>query len=610
MAFSANKDSGVLFRRIFFFVVLISLTVLNLVLDFRGLSHPRGMELAQIARETSRGNFMETKMIRPIAMKQAEAAADDGEVVTYTNFKDTYHAPLQPLLVGAIFKVIDAGNTEKWAIKNTENVFALDQVVAGFAVLCFLLSMAVVYALVGRLFDEKIAGTTVVLMLLCNLLWSFTSSGLQQMLMLLLISLAFLQIHKATEKAADGDVHVFPAVLGGVFLILLTLTHYLAIWILFAYMIYAAVAFRPRGVIGAVLIVLTALTFAFLLMRNINVSDSVLGTAYLTIYGGLGSSAEDVVMRSYNLAQAPIDVARLFRTIFAAATLHTAQTYAMMGAIFAVPFFFPALLHPFRRAGIANFRWAILILWLGAVIGMSVYGLPTDGLVHSNQLHILFMPFMAAYGIAFVSILWSRLESVKKVPALKNVHLFIIIAISAAPMLFPIVDQVQFALYRGKDGGYRWPPYAPPILSKTLSSWINNDEVLVSDQPWATAWYADKVSLWLPHRIDELKELNIKAAELETPISGILISPYSTNSTSMYQMSRSYKDFDSLVMDGLTTRAIFPGQIFPGDPQRSFLNADPKLADIARIFRHRTDVGGGGSMMYYSRSAVKAVTDQ
>lgn len=606
MALSSGKDSGVLFRRLFFFLLLISLTVLNLVLDFRGLSHPRGMELAQLARENSRGNYMETKMIRPIALKQAEIASED-ENVTVTNFKDTYHAPLQPLLLGAIFKLIDAGDSDKWAIKNNQNVYALDQVVAGFSTICFLLSIVVIYVLVGKIFDPKIAGVTALLMLLCKLFWSFSASGLQHMLMLLLFSLALLYIYKALEKAAEGQVHLVPAVVAGVFLILLTLTHYMAVWILLAYCIYAAIAFRPRGAVGALLLVLTAATFAFFVFRNADYSGSFLGTAYITIYGGLGTSAEDVIMRSYNATEAPIDTTTLLRTVFSQFADHTAQTYAMMGAVLAIPFFFAALLHPFRRESISRFRWAILSLYLGALLGMSIYGLPVGELVHTNQFHIFFMAPMAAYGIAFLSILWARLDVVKKVPGLKNAHLFVIVALSAAPMAFPIVDQVKFAMFRGKEGTYRWPPYAPPILSKTLSNWIGDKEILVTDQPWATSWYCDKISIWLPRKVEELEQIDRKTTEQDTPIAGILISPSSTNETSLFEMSRNYQGFDSLVMDGLATQAVSPGQIFPGDQQRSFVNADPALSDIMRTFWHKTGLGGRGSMVFYSRSAVKRV---
>ena len=80
---------------------------------------------------------------------------------------------------------------------------------------------------------------------------------------------------------------------------------------------------------------------------------------------------------------------------------------------------FLALLHPFKRASIANFRWAILLMWISAALGMAFFGISKDPL-DPNQLHLLFAPIMTAYGLAFISILWSRLEFVASTPILRQ----------------------------------------------------------------------------------------------------------------------------------------------------------------------------------------------
>ena len=48
-------------------------------------------------------------------------------------------------------------------------------------------------------------------------------------------------------------------------------------------------------------------------------------------------------------------------------------------------------------------------MWFVGSIGMALFGLTAQS-TDSNQLHILFSPIMTAYGLAFFSILWSRLE--------------------------------------------------------------------------------------------------------------------------------------------------------------------------------------------------------
>jgi len=41
-----------------------------------------------------------------------------------------------------------------------------------------------------------------------------------------------------------------------------------------------------------------------------------------------------------------------------------------------------------------------------------------------------------------------------------------------------------------------YPPYYPPDIQK-LSTWMRSDELIMSDIPWAVAWYGDRPSIWL-----------------------------------------------------------------------------------------------------------------
>ena len=69
-------DSGLLIRRSLFFIVLLILTLANLFALFRGLNSPQAMEQAQIGREIARNGTFTSKMIRPVAYRQAEKASE------------------------------------------------------------------------------------------------------------------------------------------------------------------------------------------------------------------------------------------------------------------------------------------------------------------------------------------------------------------------------------------------------------------------------------------------------------------------------------------------------------------------------------------------------
>ena len=190
-------------------------------------------------------------------------------------------------------------------------------------------------------------------------------------------------------------------------------------------------------------------------------------------------------------------IAKILRTTLLQAT----DIIPFLGGIIVAPLFFISLLHPFKRASIANFRWAILLMWVTAALGLAFFGISKDPL-DPNQLHLLFAPIMTAYGLAFISILWSRLEFVASTPILRNVHHFVIVGICALPLVLALPQKVRVGMHlRDRGGVPHWPPYYAPALNSKkagIKGWTNDKQVIFADQPWAVAWYADRISIWLP----------------------------------------------------------------------------------------------------------------
>ena len=72
--------------------------------------------------------------------------------------------------------------------------------------------------------------------------------------------------------------------------------------------------------------------------------------------------------------------------------------------------------------GIAANAVALLVVLVGHLLGMSLFGLPEDGDVHANDLHMLFIPVTIFYGLAFILVLWTRLGSERSEVTLKLVR--------------------------------------------------------------------------------------------------------------------------------------------------------------------------------------------
>jgi len=595
---SLRIDAGILIRRSLFFLILIILTLGNLFTLFRGLNSPQAMDQAQIAREIARGNGFTTKMIRPVAYYQAAKA--ENRSVSLLGFQDTYHSPLNPLVNAAVLKLIGADRADSCQMGTNELVYPHDRVIATVSTLFFLLAIGVNYLLISRIFDAKIAGVGVILMLFCETFWNFSLSGLPQMLMLLLFSCGIYFVYRAVEAAAEGRIAWAPAVIAGIFFTLLALTHWMTVWIALGYIIYAAVAFRPRGFVGISVLVLLLIPATFVMFRNQAVTASPFGTAFLTLYNGLGNGSEDTVMRNIDLAAEPLVMEGLMSKILRTTLLQATNIIPFLGGIVVAPLFFISLLHPFKRKAIASFRWAILLMWVTTAFGLAFFGITTEPL-DPNQLHLLFAPIMTAYGLAFISILWSGLDLVIATPALKNVHHFVIVAICALPLVLSLPMKVRVGMQlRDRGGVPNWPPYyAPALNSKTegLKGWVTDHQVVFSDQPWAVAWYADRVSIWLPSTREGFTKLESVATDLQTPCAGILISPSSHGSGPLAAVAERYKDFTALVLDGRVLLATYP-------PGLSIFDKSPKIQEIAKRYPYHKPLVGM-DMVYYSERIIR-----
>jgi len=604
---SSQFETAVMIRRILFFMVLVSFTLLHLLPLFRGLDSPQAMEQAQIARQIARGQGYTTKMIRPLAYYEAEKANQGA--VNFTDFKDTYHAPLNPLIMSAVLKLVGADKEGAWPMGKNELIYPLDRVIALVSTLFFLMSIGVTYLLVGRIFDAKIAGVTAVLMLLCDLMWKFSQSGLPQMLLLLLFSCGLYFTYRAVEASEEGKMPFAHALAASVFFVLMVLTHWITAWIFLGFLIYAAFAFRPRGVVALSAFALLAIAVAVPMMRANDFSGQPFGTGFYVLYNGLGSGTEGSIMRNHDLGSAPLSLDGLMLRILGTTLVQTSELLPFLGGILAAPLFFVALLHPFKRPSIANFRWGITLMWLFGALGMAVFGIDRNRQLHPNQIHILFAPVMSAYGLAFISILWSRLEAINAVPFLRNAHYFAIVALSAAPLILSAPDKIKIGMMV-RDRGYpQWPPYLPSVLNDKIPKLLAPGEgeapttrVVVSDQPWAVAWYADEISLWLPKTKRGFEQLEDRAGALGTPFAGILVSPSSTAFDPAPTVRDQYGEFSSLVFNGLALDITSPGANRAG---MTIFDKDPKLADIYRRYPYPEPLAGT-EIIYYGERRTQA----
>lgn len=545
-------DAGMMIRRALFILTLIGLTAYFLNLDFRGLSTARGIEQAQVAREIADGHGIRTASIRPLAWRQVEKKLkeDSGPAANLDlrSMPDTYYSPLGPLLNSIVLGM--AKNT--WDMAEKDSLYIPDVLIAGTSMIFLLASIGITYLLISRIFDAKIGGVTALLMLFCELLWRYSQSGLPQMLMLFLFSFGTYFLYKAIEAQAAGrKVYLWIALTGG-FFGLLAMSHWLTLWIFLGLVIFSAVYFNPRGVMAAILLAIVgsiAMIWGYL---NFKSSGSLMGAANYTFFAGLGgTTSEGSLFRDLDQTVGGLNFQGFFQRSLGVSLAQIGDLYGYLGGIVAAPMFFLSLLHPFRRREIADFRWAILGMWFFAVIGMTLYGLKpiqTEA-TDSNNLHLLFIPLMTGYGLAFLSVLWNRLNLPIQYIVVRNGHFILAVAISICPFGLKLLASVPALSSRDKMLKVQYPVYVPQLI-KQYADAVKPNEIIVSDIPWAVAWYGRRTSIWLPKTRKQLSTLIELGKDQGNPITGILLSPdvLWTKWNNMSQPGTEYFDWRRYIM--------------------------------------------------------------
>ncbi len=181
-------------------------------------------------------------------------------------------------------------------------------------------------------------------------------------------------------------------------------------------------------------------------------------------------------------------------------------------------------------------------MWGGAVFGMALYGMREEQGMIANQLHLLFVPIMTCYGLAYLLVQWNRLEIEMRVARIAFLTLLFVIC--AWPMVF------SFPPFAGPKSGVRWPPYVPPYIS-VLNDWMRPEEIIASDMPWAISWYADRRSLWLPDTVKAFTEFHDYGI-FGAPVNGLYLTPISGSQNALGDILKGeYRDWAAVILRSL-----------------------------------------------------------
>jgi hypothetical protein len=235
--------------------------------------------------------------------------------------------------------------------------------------------------------------------------------------------------------------------------------------------------------------------------------------------------SENQQMRDLENASPPVRMAALLRKVNLNVTAQASQLLEHLLLVLPALLALLAGLHRFRKEEASLLRWALGIIWLSAVFGMAVIGLPGETR-DDFQIHAMLVPVLCVFGFAGVAVLWARFRPGNGGLWTRQGHAMLLVGFSLWVGAMSLYGDLTTGLaFRGRM--LQWPPYRPDTMAM-LSKMVKADELLVSDAPWAIAWYADRTCLWLPKNREQFTTLKEMAVAQNHPIAGLVITPLAT----------------------------------------------------------------------------------
>ncbi|MGH7951971.1 MAG: hypothetical protein ACREFE_08635 [Limisphaerales bacterium] len=479
---------------------------------YRNFSAPEAMDAAQVARNISEGNGFTTQFIRPFSLyliqQHNETEAKIPAALTNTNLDlaqiktnhpDLANPPVYPLVLAGLMKVLPFDypvnlNGSFWGNAGKFWRYEPDYLIAIFNEILLLVVAVMTFFLARKLFDSSVAWLSAVLVFGCELLWRFSSSGLSTILLIIIflgLTRLLLQIEKrASEPDSRAGNILGMAIAAGVITGVGALTRYAFGWTIIPVVLFL-LFFGPKRFYHALA---AFAAFAIILtpwiIRNEMISGTAFGTAGVAISEGTFVFPQFKLERSLHpqLSQALWLTPYAQKFVGNAREIFTTDIFKI-GSSWLSVLFFAGLFLRFRSSSARRIRH-FLLMCLGVFIVAQALGKTQLSVIspeiNSENLLALLVPLVFVFGASFFFTLLEQM-------ALPILELrYAIVGIFAGLCCLPMI----FALLPPKSSPVVYPPYFPPEIQQ-IAGWMKPSELIMSDAPWAVAWYGDRQCVWL-----------------------------------------------------------------------------------------------------------------
>ena len=569
---SIEEGKGAKLIRSLVLLLLLAGFALIYHLNFtRNFTAPEAMDAAQLARNISEGNGFETQFIRPVAVDMLRQTGNVPGEELKTSFPDVTHPPLYPLLLAAWMKVLPF-EFEIDLEKRESDRYQPEILIQLLGQLLFFLALVQVFRLGEKLFDTAVAWCAALVFLGAELYWQFSVSGLSTMFLLVLflaLANALIRFEEAANAGPGGGEKspawfVWMALWIGVLAGSGFMTRYgfgLVIVPVAVFLAWFGGRFRGRAMFFSLLAFLLVSTPW--LVRNHHLSGNLFGTSGLALYAQTADFPGDTIERRLfhepseptadgdndKFKQGAADGVGFWKLADKLSRnlrhLLLSELPRFSGGWFAVICLI-GLVVPFRNPRLHRFRVFLLmtlaVFALGQALGRTHlsdaettladllrrplgqggFAEMAPNLSGENLLAIVGpVSFLFGAGLFF-----SLLDQWKvTLPEMRLAGGGMLVLASAMPLLLGFVLAKPYPVAD--------PPYHPARLQYLKSipaghgfQELKRDDLMMSDLPWAVAWYGGQDSLWLTRTVQpDFYSLN----DDFRPIRGLYLTEMTTD---------------------------------------------------------------------------------
>ena len=477
---------------------------------YRNFATPEAMDAAQLARNLAEGKGCTTLFLRPFSLylvqRHNEAAASTLTNLNHdlaqikTAHPDISNPPAYPLVLAGLMKVLSFDYTVNlkkpfWTNNGGFWRYQPDFFIALFNEMLLLFVVLQTFFLARKLFDSNVAWLSAALVLGCDLLWRFSTSGLSTLLLLgifLGLTRVLLECERGAREIPSRPGRLLGlAVMAGILTGVGALTRYAFGWTIIPVALFL-LFFSGQKRVGHTFAAVIAFSVVLTpwIIRNEMVSGTAFGTAGYAIVEGtfvfprfqLERSLHPELTHAMWFTPYVQKLIGNLRGILTGDLLKTGATWAGM-------LFFAGLFMGFRSTGARRVRYFLLMCLVVFAVAQSLGRTQLSDLspeINSENLLVLLVPLVFVFGASFFFTLLDQM--------MLPLHQLRYAVIGGFVLLCCL--PLAFALLSSRTVPVVYPPYFPPEIQQS-ARWMKPDELMMSDIPWAVAWYGERQCVWL-----------------------------------------------------------------------------------------------------------------